>query len=80
MSEENITVPTTTGYSLNPQLSYCGTKTRVEFKESCLKEGKITYNHEKVVTIYIVYEILDIVLDLIEKDYFHILVVGLIEM
>ena len=51
LSEENITVPTTTGYSLNPQLSYFGSKTRVEFKESCLKEGKITYNHGKEVTI-----------------------------
>ena len=34
LSDENITAPTTTDCSLNPQLSYLGTKTRVEFKGS----------------------------------------------
>ena len=37
LSDENITAPTTSDYSLNPQLSYFGTNTRVEFKRSCLK-------------------------------------------
>ena len=37
LSDENITAPTTSDYSLNPQLSYFGTNTRVEFKGSCLK-------------------------------------------
>ena len=55
--DENITAPTTSDYSLNPQLSYYGTNTRVEFKGSCLKQDKITYNHRKVVNNYIVYEI-----------------------
>ena len=32
----------TSDYSLNPQLSYLGNKTRVEFKGSCLKQDKIT--------------------------------------
>ena len=32
------------------QLSY--TKTKVEFNGSCLKQGKITYNHETIVNIY----------------------------
>ena len=40
----------------NPQLSYFGTKTRVEFRGSCLKQDKITFNHWKIVNIYIVYE------------------------
>ena len=53
--DENTTAPTTSDYSLNPQLSYYGTNTRVEFKGSCLKQDKITYNHGKVVNIYIVY-------------------------
>ena len=52
-----ILVPTTSDYSLNPQLSYLGNKTRVEFKGSCLKQDKITYTHGKIVKIYIVYEI-----------------------
>ena len=57
MSDENITAPTTSDYSPNPQLNYCGTKARVEFKRSYLNQDKIKYNHEKLVNIYIVYEI-----------------------
>ena len=34
---------------------YC-TKTKVEFNGSCLKQDKVTYNHGKIVNIYIVYE------------------------
>ena len=54
MPDENITAPTTSHFSLNPPLSYFGTKTRVEFKGSCLKQDKITYDHRKIVHIYIV--------------------------
>ena len=57
MSDENITTPTTRYYSLNAQLSYFGSKTRVEFNGSWLKQDKITYDNGKVVNIYIVYEI-----------------------
>ena len=57
MSHEKIMVPTTTDYSLNPKLSYTGTKIRVEFSGSCLKQDKITNTHGKIVNIYIVYEI-----------------------
>ena len=42
---------------ITPNLDYYDTKTRVEFNGSCLKEDKVTFNHEKVVNIYIVYEI-----------------------
>ena len=56
LSDENITVPATSDYSLNPQLSYLGTKTRLKFRGSCLKQDKITFNNGKVVNIYIVYE------------------------
>ena len=49
LSDENITVPTTSGYSLNSQLSYLGTKTRLQFRRSCLKQDKITFDHKKVV-------------------------------
>ena len=34
-----------------------GTKIRVRFSESCLKQDKITYTDGKIVNIYIVYEI-----------------------
>ena len=57
LSDEYITDPTTSDYSLNPQLSYLGTKTRLEFRGCCLKQDKITSNHKKVVTIYTVYEL-----------------------
>ena len=57
LSNENITAATTSDYELNPQLSYFGTKTRVEFRGSCLKQDKIKFNHGKVVNIYIVYEL-----------------------
>ena len=56
LSDKNITVPATSDYSLNPQLSYLGTKTRLKFRGSCLKQDKITFNNGKVVNIYIVYE------------------------
>ena len=47
--DENITGPTTRYYKLNPQSSYFGTKTRQEFRGSCLKQDKITskYLHSK---------------------------------
>ena len=57
LSDENITAPTTSDYKLNPQVSYLGTKTRLEFRGSCLKQDKIIFNHWKIVNIYIVYEL-----------------------
>ena len=43
--------PTTSDYKLNPQLGYFGSKTRLKFKESCLKHDKITYDNGKIVNI-----------------------------
>ena len=57
LSEATIKPPTTSDYKLNPQLSYFGIKTRVEFKESCLKQDKTTFNHGKIVNIYTVYKL-----------------------
>ena len=34
-----------------------GTKIRIKFSGSCLKQDKFTYTHAKIVNIYIVYEI-----------------------
>ena len=56
LSDETIKPPATSDYKLSPQLSYFGTKTRVEFKGTCLKQDKITFNHGKIVNIYIVYK------------------------
>ena len=53
LPNENITVPTTTDYSLNPKLSYYGTKTGLEFSGSCLKQDTATYDHGTMVNINI---------------------------
>ena len=57
MSDEKINSITTSNYSMTPELSYYGTKTRAKFSGSCLKQDKTTYNNGKIVNIYIVYEI-----------------------
>ena len=57
LSDEKINSITASNYSVTPFLDYYGTKTRVEFSGSCLKQSKITYTHGKLVNIYTVYEI-----------------------
>ena len=57
LSAKTIKPPTTSDNSLTPVLNYYGTKTRVKFTGSCLKQPKISYTHGKVVNIYIVYEL-----------------------
>ena len=56
MSDESIKPPTTSNKVLNPLVDYVGTKIRVKFNGDCLKQEKITFNHGKIVNIYIVYE------------------------
>ena len=57
LSNESIKSPTTSNYSLNPRLGYYGTKIRVQFTGSCLKQPNHTFTHERIVNIYIVYEL-----------------------
>ena len=57
ISNESIKPPTTSDNSLTPELNYYGTKTRVKFTRSCLKQSDHIYTHKKVVNIYIVYEL-----------------------
>ena len=57
MSDERISSIKTANHNISPNLDYYGTKTRVEFNGGCLKQDKVTFNHGKVVNIYIVYEI-----------------------
>ena len=57
LSAESIRPPTTSNNSLTPELNYYGNKLRVKFTGSCLKQPKISYTHEKVVNIYIVFEL-----------------------
>ena len=57
LSNESIKLLSTTNNIFDSFLDYVGTKTRVEFKGSCLEQDKISFDHEKVVNIFIVYEI-----------------------
>ena len=56
LADESIKPPATSDYELNPKVNYFGTKIRPEFRGSCLKQDKSTFNHGKIVNIYIVYE------------------------
>ena len=58
LSNESIKPPTTSDNSLTPILNYYGTKTKVSFDMSCLKQDKVTFNHGKIVNIYIVYKLI----------------------
>ena len=58
LSAESIKPPTTSDNSLTPELNYYGTKTRVKFAGSCLKQSnKLSYTHSTIVNIYIVYKL-----------------------
>ena len=49
LSDEKINSIKTSNHSITPNLSYYCIKTRAEFNKSCLKQGKITFNHGKIV-------------------------------
>ena len=57
LSAESIKPPTTSDNSLSTELNYCGTKTRVKFNRNCLQQANVSFTHEKVVNIFIVYEL-----------------------
>ena len=68
LSDEKINSITASSYTVTPQLSYYGTKIQwilefsvrmLEFSGSYLKQDSVTFNHGKIVNIYIVYEIND---------------------
>ena len=44
----------TSGNSINSQVRYFSSKARLEFRGSCLKQDKSTFNHGKIVNINIV--------------------------
>ena len=47
MSDKSIKPPSTSDNTLNPLIDYVGTKIKVEFRGSCLKQDKISFNHGK---------------------------------
>ena len=50
-------VPYTDNNFLGPLLDYLGNKIQPKFSGDCLKQDKFTYNHGKIINVYIVYEI-----------------------
>ena len=57
LSNESIKPPSAPNNFLTPSLNYVGTRIRVKFSGSYLKQDKVTHAHGKIVNIYIVYEI-----------------------
>ena len=52
--DQRINYVRTPNHRITQNLDYHGTKRRVEFNGSCLKHDGVTFNHKKVVSIYIV--------------------------
>ena len=57
LSNERITPPTLSDNSLTPKLNFYGTKTKIKFTRSCLKQSTHIITHKKVINIYIAYEV-----------------------
>ena len=55
LSDEFIAPRTTSNNSLAPTLKYSGKRMHYKFNGRCLKQDKITFNHGKIVNIYIVH-------------------------
>ena len=58
LSDETITPYATSDNSLTPWIDHYGTKIRLKFNKSCLKQpNKLTYDYGHKVNVYIVYEL-----------------------
>ena len=57
LSAKTIKPSTLSDNSLTAALSYYGTKTRVKFYGSCLKQTKALFDHKTIVNIYIANEL-----------------------
>ena len=53
LSDQSIKAPTTPSKFLNRSLNYVGSKIRVRCTGDCLKQERLSFNHEKIVNIYI---------------------------
>ena len=57
LSNEKIISVITPSYNIAPSLVYDNVKIKLKFVGSLLTQDKITYNHGKIVNIYIVYRL-----------------------
>ena len=51
LSDERLNSNAASSYSIIPELRFYGTKTRVEFNESCLRQDKVTNSYGTIVNI-----------------------------
>ena len=58
LSDESIKSSTTSDNSLAPLIAYDDYNITVKCNGSILRQPKITYNHKKIINIYIVYELI----------------------
>ena len=57
MSREKISSIITSSYNQAPSLAYNNVRIKLKFIGALLKQDKITYNHEPIVNIYMVYRL-----------------------
>ena len=57
LSDESIKTPAVSNNSLAPTLNYVNTKLRVKHDGSYLKQEKVIFTQNRLVNIYIAYEI-----------------------
>ena len=57
MSDESIKLFPTSDNSLTPLIHYYGYYIRLKFNGSILRQSKVSYTHEKITNIYIVFEL-----------------------
>ena len=58
LSDESFEPPTMSDNSLSPVIDYYGSKIRLKFSGSCLKQSNtLTYTHKTIINIYIFYEL-----------------------
>ena len=55
--DEAIKIPPASSNFFEPLLNYYGTNIRLKFSGNIFNQDKITYDHAKIVNIYIVYDI-----------------------
>ena len=58
LSNESIKPPRAPNNKLTPELYYRDTKTIISFPGTCLKQHKVTFNHGKIVNIYIAWRLI----------------------
>ena len=51
LSDQSIKAPNTDNKTLNSSLDYICSKLRVKFNGDCLKQGRLTFKHGKIVTL-----------------------------